>query len=85
MCGIAGWYRRGRRPVARETVVAQCNRIVHRGPDDSGDLIDGDLNATTDYRLVLAEILEKRCGAASVSDIFPGIGSGRPGVVNPRV
>ncbi len=50
-----------------------------------GDLIDGDLNATTDYRLVLAEILEKRCGAASVSDIFPGIGSGRPGVVNPRV
>ncbi|MGZ5288207.1 MAG: DUF1501 domain-containing protein [Actinomycetota bacterium] len=49
------------------------------------DLIDGDLNATTDYRLVLAEILEKRCGAASVADIFPQIGSGRPGVVNPRV
>jgi uncharacterized protein (DUF1501 family) len=49
------------------------------------DLIDGDLDATTDYRLVLAEILEKRCGASSVSGIFPGIGSGRPGVVNPRV
>jgi uncharacterized protein (DUF1501 family) len=49
-----------------------------------GDLIDGDLNATTDYRLVLAEILEKRCGASSVSDIFPGIGSSRPGVVDPR-
>src|SRR6185295_1918847 len=42
MCGIAGWYRRGRRPVARETIVGQCNRIVHRGPDDSGELIDGD-------------------------------------------
>ena len=42
MCGIAGWYRRGRRPVARETIVTQCNRIVHRGPDDSGDLVDGD-------------------------------------------
>lgn len=48
-------------------------------------LIDGDLDATTDYRLVLAEILEKRCGAASVTDIFPGIGSARPGVVNARV
>ena len=42
MCGIAGWYRRGRRPVARETIVMQCNRIVHRGPDDSGELVDGD-------------------------------------------
>ena len=42
MCGIAGWYRRGQRPVARETIVAQCDRIVHRGPDDSGDLVDGD-------------------------------------------
>ena len=42
MCGIAGWYRRGRRPVARETIVTQCNRIVHRGPDDSGELVDGD-------------------------------------------
>ena len=42
MCGIAGWYRRGRRPVARETILMQCDRIVHRGPDDSGDLVDGD-------------------------------------------
>ena len=42
MCGIAGWYRRGGRPVARESVVAQCNRIVHRGPDDSGSVVDGD-------------------------------------------
>jgi asparagine synthase (glutamine-hydrolysing) len=42
MCGIAGWYRRGGRPVARESIVMQCDRIVHRGPDDSGDLVDGD-------------------------------------------
>lgn len=42
MCGIAGWYRRGGRPVARETIVAQCDRIVHRGPDDSGYITDGD-------------------------------------------
>ncbi|MEO8477131.1 MAG: DUF1501 domain-containing protein [Actinomycetota bacterium] len=49
-----------------------------------GDLIDGDLNATTDYRTILAEILENRCGASTVADIFPGISGGRPGVVDPR-
>lgn len=42
MCGIAGWYRRGGRPVARETITQQCDRIVHRGPDDSGVLAEGD-------------------------------------------
>ena len=42
MCGIAGWYRRDGRPVARETIVAQCDRIVHRGPDDSGHFVDRD-------------------------------------------
>jgi uncharacterized protein (DUF1501 family) len=48
-----------------------------------GELIDGDLAATTDYRAVLAEILEKRCRASSanVSSIFPGLASGRPDVV----
>jgi asparagine synthase (glutamine-hydrolysing) len=43
MCGIAGWYRRGDRPVSHEVVVAQCNRIIHRGPDDAGYFTDGDL------------------------------------------
>ena len=42
MCGIAGWYRRGGRPVAPEHVTQQCDRIVHRGPDDSGILAEGD-------------------------------------------
>lgn len=42
MCGIAGWYRRSNRPVATELVVAQCNRIIHRGPDDAGYFADGD-------------------------------------------
>ena len=42
MCGIAGWYRRGGRPVTAREVTAQCDRIVHRGPDDSGVLVDGD-------------------------------------------
>jgi asparagine synthase (glutamine-hydrolysing) len=42
MCGIAGWYRRGGRPVSQAVVTAQCDRIRHRGPDDSGVLTDGD-------------------------------------------
>ncbi|MET0181045.1 MAG: asparagine synthase (glutamine-hydrolyzing) [Novosphingobium sp.] len=42
MCGIAGWYRRGGRPVEAEVVARQCDTIIHRGPDDSGVLVDGD-------------------------------------------
>lgn len=42
MCGIAGWYRRGGRPVAPDDVAHQCDRLIHRGPDDSGYLIDND-------------------------------------------
>jgi hypothetical protein len=43
-----------------------------------------DLMATTDYRLLLAEVLEKRCRAGSVSSVFPGIGSDRPNVFTQR-
>lgn len=42
MCGIAGWYRRGGRPVPPMAVAAQCDAIRHRGPDDDGLLTDGD-------------------------------------------
>lgn len=42
MCGIAGWFRRFGRPVSREVVARQCDRLIHRGPDDSGILVDGD-------------------------------------------
>jgi asparagine synthase (glutamine-hydrolysing) len=42
MCGIAGWYRREGRPVARQAVACMCDRLIHRGPDDSGILLDGD-------------------------------------------
>ena len=50
------------------------------------DLIDGDLDATTDYRNLLAEVLEKRCGASSseVAGIFPGITNDRLDVVRQR-
>ncbi len=50
-----------------------------------GDLVDGDLAATSDYRAILAEVLEERCGAGSVSDIFPGLGSARLDVFRPRI
>ncbi|MDD3800499.1 MAG: asparagine synthase (glutamine-hydrolyzing), partial [Novosphingobium sp.] len=42
MCGIAGWYRRANREVAHDILVRQCDRIIHRGPDDCGYLTDGD-------------------------------------------
>jgi len=42
MCGIAGWYRRGGRPVSTAVLGAQCGRLVHRGPDDEGYLVDRD-------------------------------------------
>ena len=42
MCGIAGWYARGGRPVDVGTLRAMCATIVHRGPDDEGVLAEGD-------------------------------------------
>jgi asparagine synthase (glutamine-hydrolysing) len=42
MCGIAGWYSRNGRPVSSDLLAAQCDRLIHRGPDDSGYLADGD-------------------------------------------
>ncbi|OJF13948.1 DUF1501 domain-containing protein [Couchioplanes caeruleus] len=38
-----------------------------------GALVDGDLAATTDYRAVIGEILQKRCGFGSLADVFPGV------------
>lgn len=35
-------------------------------------LTDGDLTVTTDYRSVLGEILQKRCGFGDTSAVFPG-------------
>ncbi len=42
MCGIAGWYRRDGQPVAQSVIRAQCDTIVHRGPDDEGLFVDRD-------------------------------------------
>src|SRR5690242_5741998 len=42
MCGIAGWYRRDGKPIDRAVITKQCDRLIHRGPDDSGLMVDGD-------------------------------------------
>ena len=42
MCGIAGMVHSDpARPVSSETVQRMCDRIVHRGPDDYGNYVDG--------------------------------------------
>jgi uncharacterized protein (DUF1501 family) len=46
-------------------------------------LLSGDLAGTTDYRTVLAEILEKRA-KLSVAEVFPGLSSSRLGLVRQR-
>ena len=51
---------------------------------DDADLLDGDLAGTTDYRTILAEVLEKRCGAGSMNTIFPGISADRVGAFKAR-
>ena len=48
------------------------------------DLVDGDLAGTTDYRSLLAEALEKRCGAGTLSEVFPSLSADRVGAFKPR-
>ncbi len=48
-----------------------------------GALDDGDLAATTDYRTILAELLEKR-GGLSGAKVFPGAPKERVGIIKPR-
>jgi uncharacterized protein (DUF1501 family) len=47
-------------------------------------LVDGDLAGSTDYRVVLGEILTARCGVRSAKDVFPGLTGAPLGVVRPR-
>lgn len=50
---------------------------------DDPSLVDGDLAGTTDYRTVLAEILERRCGL-SAGAVFPGLPGSRLGALKQR-
>lgn len=47
----------------------------------AADLVDGDLAATVDYRLVLGEIVQKRCLVPSLGAVFPGLRGAPLGVV----
>ncbi len=44
-------------------------------------LVQGDLPGRNDYRAVLGEILTRRCGAATLGDVFPGFDGHTLGVV----
>ena len=59
-------------------------RVYGRWPGLGADqLDDGDLAGTTDYRTILAEILEKR-GKLSTSTVFPDLAADRLGLVRQR-
>jgi uncharacterized protein (DUF1501 family) len=49
-----------------------------------GALADGDLAATTDYRSVIGEILQKRCGFGALDEVFPSIAPSDFGLAAPR-
>jgi uncharacterized protein (DUF1501 family) len=48
------------------------------------NLDNGDLAMATDYRQILAEVLQKRCSVGSVSTIFPGLTPAPLGLANQR-
>ncbi|GAA2633902.1 DUF1501 domain-containing protein [Dactylosporangium fulvum] len=47
-------------------------------------LTAGDLAATTDYRSVIGEILQRRCGLGSLADVFPNVSPSEYGLVSAR-
>ncbi|HEX8626668.1 MAG TPA: DUF1501 domain-containing protein [Catenuloplanes sp.] len=47
-------------------------------------LVAGDLAATTDYRSVIGEILQKRCRVGSLASVFPGVTASGYGLVAAR-
>ncbi|WP_250035196.1 DUF1501 domain-containing protein [Paractinoplanes maris] len=49
-----------------------------------GALVAGDLAATTDYRSVIGEILQKRCGLGSLGPVFPSVTPSTFGLVTAR-
>ncbi|MGL4172887.1 MAG: DUF1501 domain-containing protein [Actinomycetota bacterium] len=53
---------------------------------NADNLHQGDLKAVTDYRAVLADVLQNRCGATreQAREVFPGWSGSSLGVTNPR-
>ncbi|GAA3341508.1 DUF1501 domain-containing protein [Amorphoplanes nipponensis] len=50
----------------------------------AGALVGGDLAATTDYRAVIGEVLQKRCGFGSLAEVFPDVTPGAFGLAAAR-
>ncbi|GIF07904.1 hypothetical protein Asi03nite_54420 [Actinoplanes siamensis] len=50
----------------------------------AGQLRDGDLAVTTDYRAVIGEILRARCRVGDLSSVFPGVTASSLGLVAAR-
>jgi uncharacterized protein (DUF1501 family) len=48
------------------------------------NLDNGDLPGTTDYRSVVGEVLQQRCGVGSLDGVFPGVAADRLGIVRAR-
>jgi uncharacterized protein (DUF1501 family) len=49
-----------------------------------GALVAGDLAVTTDYRSVIGEVLQKRCGIGALGTVFPGVRPSSLGFVAAR-
>ena len=49
-----------------------------------GKLVAGDLAATTDYRAVIGEILQKRCGFGALDGVFPSVTPSSFNLATPR-
>ncbi|MDI6773849.1 MAG: asparagine synthase (glutamine-hydrolyzing) [Verrucomicrobiota bacterium] len=58
MCGIAGIVNFSGEPVTEATVRVMCEAIRHRGPDDDGYLVDGNV-ALGNRRLSIIDLSEK--------------------------
>jgi len=51
-------------------------RVHGRWPGLGEEALDGGaVAAATDYRDVIGEVLQKRCGAGSLAEVFPGFSS----------
>jgi asparagine synthase (glutamine-hydrolysing) len=43
MCGIVGKYNLNQESVSPELIKRMCDKLIHRGPDDSGIYVDGNV------------------------------------------
>jgi asparagine synthase (glutamine-hydrolysing) len=52
MCGIAGFFQPSgfKASESEDTLISMCDRMVHRGPDDSGVWLDGDAGIALAHR-----------------------------------